>query len=210
MPFVQAKCPNCGGFLAVDNEKEAAVCQFCQTPFIVEKAINNYNININNHITVEQANVRIEGAPSKENLLKRAQNFERSGDIVTALKYYEKVLDLDVYNNHAINGIRRINQGVFFSDDASHIISSGKLCLVKDYIVYKRKSGKTIVIALKDCLGAKSSFKNLTIIKKEMANKSSIVHATEVFGILAKRKGAAKEWVQVINNAIKGVYPSQI
>ncbi|MBO4894719.1 MAG: leucine-rich repeat domain-containing protein [Clostridia bacterium] len=44
MSFVQAKCPNCGGVLAVDNSNEAAVCQFCNTPFIVEKAVNNYNI----------------------------------------------------------------------------------------------------------------------------------------------------------------------
>lgn len=47
MPFVQAKCPNCGGVLAVDNSNEAAVCQFCNTPFIVERAINNYNITNN-------------------------------------------------------------------------------------------------------------------------------------------------------------------
>ncbi len=44
MPFVQAKCPNCGGMLAVDNSKKAAICQFCEDAFIVEEAINNYNI----------------------------------------------------------------------------------------------------------------------------------------------------------------------
>ncbi len=43
MPFVQAKCPNCGGILAVDKSIDAAVCQFCNTPFIVEKAVNYYN-----------------------------------------------------------------------------------------------------------------------------------------------------------------------
>ena len=43
MPFVQAKCPECGGVLAVDADKKAAVCQFCGEPFIVQEAINNYN-----------------------------------------------------------------------------------------------------------------------------------------------------------------------
>ena len=47
MAFLQGKCPNCGGFLAVDNTKDAAVCPFCDTPFISEKAIHYYNITNN-------------------------------------------------------------------------------------------------------------------------------------------------------------------
>lgn len=48
MPFVQAKCPECGGMLAVDNSKKAAICQFCGNAFVVEEAVNNY---ITNNIT---------------------------------------------------------------------------------------------------------------------------------------------------------------
>lgn len=43
MPLVPAICPNCGGQVEVNNSQEAAVCKFCGTPFIVEKAINQYN-----------------------------------------------------------------------------------------------------------------------------------------------------------------------
>ena len=43
MSFVQAKCPECGGMLAVDVDKKAAVCQFCGEAFIVQEAINNYS-----------------------------------------------------------------------------------------------------------------------------------------------------------------------
>ena len=43
MPFVQAKCPECGGMLAVDDSKKAGVCQFCDEAFIIQDAINNYN-----------------------------------------------------------------------------------------------------------------------------------------------------------------------
>ena len=42
--FVPAACPKCGGQLQVDPSQEAAVCQYCGTPFVVEKAIQNYNI----------------------------------------------------------------------------------------------------------------------------------------------------------------------
>ena len=55
MPIVSCKCTNCGANLEVDNTKDAAICKFCGTAFIVEKAINNYNVN--NHITAEVVNV---------------------------------------------------------------------------------------------------------------------------------------------------------
>lgn len=67
MSFVQAKCPNCGGILAVDDAHDAAVCQFCNTPFIVEKAINNYNTT--NNITVGAGAVVNVVAPEKSDFV---------------------------------------------------------------------------------------------------------------------------------------------
>lgn len=61
MPLVPAKCPECGGNVVVDNEKEAWVCDFCKTPFVVDKAINNFNtinnITNNNEIKADVVNV---------------------------------------------------------------------------------------------------------------------------------------------------------
>lgn len=51
MPFVNAKCPNCGGTLQVDNSKRAAMCPYCKEAYVVEDAINNYITN--NYTTVE-------------------------------------------------------------------------------------------------------------------------------------------------------------
>lgn len=39
-----AICTQCGAAVNVDPRQEAAVCRYCGTPFIIEKAINNYNI----------------------------------------------------------------------------------------------------------------------------------------------------------------------
>ena len=55
MPFVQGNCTNCGGTLAVDNEKDAWICPYCNTPFIVEKAIKNYSIT--NNIVANTVNI---------------------------------------------------------------------------------------------------------------------------------------------------------
>ena len=59
MPLVNAKCTNCGANLEVDNTKDAAICPYCGSAYIVEKAINNYNItnNTTNNINAEVVNV---------------------------------------------------------------------------------------------------------------------------------------------------------
>lgn len=55
MPLVNAKCTNCGATLSVDNTKDALICQFCGSAFVVEKAINNYNIT--NNIKANTVNI---------------------------------------------------------------------------------------------------------------------------------------------------------
>ena len=51
MGLVVAKCTNCGANLEVDPKLDAAICPFCNSAYIVEKAINNYNIgNINANV----------------------------------------------------------------------------------------------------------------------------------------------------------------
>ena len=73
MPLIKAQCPNCGGALEVDNTQDAAICPFCKTPYIVEKAINQYNMNaaaVNfngtvNMIAPDQKNRMFENAESQ-------------------------------------------------------------------------------------------------------------------------------------------------
>lgn len=48
MKFVEAKCPNCGGVLKVDEEKDAAICEYCGQPFVVEKAVKIKQKIVNN------------------------------------------------------------------------------------------------------------------------------------------------------------------
>jgi len=55
MPLTLAKCTNCGATLEVENTKDACICPYCKSAFIVEKAINNYNIT--NNITAGTVNI---------------------------------------------------------------------------------------------------------------------------------------------------------
>lgn len=68
MPIVKAQCTSCGGTLDVDNSKDAAICPFCNTPYIVEKAIQQFNINNTNYI---QNAVFYNTKESEAELLKR-------------------------------------------------------------------------------------------------------------------------------------------
>ena len=93
MPLVECKCTNCGAVLKVDKDKDAAICEFCQTPFIVQKAINNYNT-INN-ISDSVVNIYNNNLNEKENLIKRMFTFLEEGNVKDALLYSERILDLD-------------------------------------------------------------------------------------------------------------------
>ncbi|MCL2036746.1 MAG: hypothetical protein FWG83_05090 [Oscillospiraceae bacterium] len=94
MAFVVAKCTQCSASLRVDSLKEATICDFCGSPFITEKAINNYNISA--------LTVNIQGNNSAAaNLALRAKQFLIESDIKKAEGYIEKALDLDINNRMA-------------------------------------------------------------------------------------------------------------
>ncbi|MDR1640500.1 MAG: leucine-rich repeat domain-containing protein, partial [Clostridiales bacterium] len=48
MPLVPAICTQCGARLNVDSSSDAAICKYCGTPFVVEKAVNLYSVSANN------------------------------------------------------------------------------------------------------------------------------------------------------------------
>jgi len=59
--LVPAICTQCGATLEVDPSQEAAVCKFCNTPFIIEKAINNYNVKFANIEHADNVNIDLTG-----------------------------------------------------------------------------------------------------------------------------------------------------
>ncbi|MBQ8000298.1 MAG: hypothetical protein IJ298_03665 [Ruminococcus sp.] len=86
MPLVAAKCTQCGQNLQIDDAKEAAVCPYCDTPFITEKAINNYKLEI--------GNVVVEGV-SVETKLNNAEVFYKMhGNANRARELFEEVVDI--------------------------------------------------------------------------------------------------------------------
>lgn len=123
MAFVQAKCTNCGGILAVDNEKDAAICEFCGTPFVVEKAVNNYVQNI--YIQNTAVNSENEDA---EHLLRLADNEFRSEKYKEAEQYYTQILKHNSDNIQAWMGKGNTILYSTYNDFDYHGLKEGIQC----------------------------------------------------------------------------------
>ena len=93
MPLVNAKCTNCGAPLQVDNSHEAAVCQYCGSAFIVEKAIQNFNYHFTNNITAQNVIIAGKGEMEKERLLANAQTNENFKEYDKAFEIYSQVAE---------------------------------------------------------------------------------------------------------------------
>ena len=90
MALVKAICTHCGGVLDVDNEKDAWVCKYCNTPFIVEKAVNIYNTNT----TVKAEHVDYYGGKaSMEELIQRADAYSTLNEQAKLRKTYEEMIE---------------------------------------------------------------------------------------------------------------------
>ena len=101
--FVPATCTNCGASLEVDPEQETAKCSHCGSAFLIDQAIQNYNVSVAGNLTVNGATININGK-NIDNLLERAYEFGKSGDFDQARKYFDEVLDSDISNAKAKQG----------------------------------------------------------------------------------------------------------
>ncbi len=109
MGLVPAKCTQCGGDIEVDSTKEAAICMFCGTAFITEKAINKYNSYTTNNININSSGniVNIIDIDDKDDdkfdeYLRVARLSRDNGDDEKTLKFYNLVLEIEPQNWEAI------------------------------------------------------------------------------------------------------------
>ncbi len=198
--LIPAKCTSCGAALKVDASQQAAICPFCNSAYIVEQAINNYNISVNGDINVENATININGIDA-DNLLLRAKEFEREGEYQTALDYYNQVLDADTGKQEARDGIERIKKIIFdyvyFESPANRSFTAGKLQLKRDRLLFIDRKEKETVYELRWMKNLQLSIGGFEFTYGENPSKISFVC-----------KGKGSEWANVINNAMGDVYPT--
>lgn len=199
--IVPAICTNCGASLNVDSSQTAAVCPFCNSAYIVEKAIQEYRINVSGNVMVNGASININGK-NIDNLLERANQYGRDGDFDKALDYFNEVLDSDVNSEKAILGIRKIknilNDYVYFSEKTN----KGLLELKKGRLILTNNVSPQL-FELERIYG-------LTIAKKSLFSSEKSLQFT--YSGLPERRitldtSNAGKWFIVIEDAKMGKYP---
>ncbi len=70
--MVPAQCTQCGGVLDVNKNEQTATCPYCGTTFVIEKAINDYNVKFDVNGAVKDV-LAFAGQQMKENREERRQ-----------------------------------------------------------------------------------------------------------------------------------------
>lgn len=123
MPLVPAKCTQCGSNLEIDSSKEAAICPFCNTPFITEKAINHYNTtNVTNIENLHADVVNILDDNSKENKVLSGDTFIKLGDYAKAESVYIELTENFPHDYRGWWGLIRVKTLDFTNCDISRTI----------------------------------------------------------------------------------------
>lgn len=109
MPLVPAICTQCGARLEVDPNCEAAICKYCNTPFITEKAINNYNTTYVTNIGHLHADVvHINDDSSRDSRVKSGETFLKFNDYTSAEEVFGKLTKDCPYDYRGWWGLVRV------------------------------------------------------------------------------------------------------
>lgn len=150
--LVPAKCTGCGASLEVDIRESAAICPYCNNAYIVEQAINNYNVKMDGNINVSSATINVSGV-NITNLLVRAKDFRLKNEFENALAYYEQVLDIDFTNQEAHDGVEKtkkaIDNYIYLTSSANKVFTSGTLQLQKNRLVMNLRKGAKYTTLIK-------------------------------------------------------------
>lgn len=85
MSVVNAKCPNCGASIQLDNERTEGFCSYCGSKVKVEEAQK----------LLIQGTVKVDTSDELENLYQIARRAKESNNSESAYKYYDMILVKD-------------------------------------------------------------------------------------------------------------------
>ncbi len=91
--MLELKCPNCKAEIELDDSREIGFCRYCGTKVLIEPNKS-----------------KVDGIAGVDNLLLRAEQFYSENNFEKAKEYYNRVLDVDINNSSAKQGIINIEQ----------------------------------------------------------------------------------------------------
>lgn len=141
MSSVQAKCTSCGGIISVEENYEYAVCPFCNTTFIVEEAVNKYNIEVETNMEstpspVVNENMFSEIDYKSLDIVMQIQSVRRMGITAYIIAFFDPIVSL-------ILAIMGKNRGYSFSDTPNELKES-----LENAIDYNERAKKLSILFL--------------------------------------------------------------
>jgi len=113
MPFVDAKCPNCGGEIKLDDNTIKGFCLHCGSQLMVQETIQKFKI---------EGDVSVQGIASVDNLIKLLYRDIDNGKIRTEdfKERYKRAIELDPDNAELITmqDVLIRNDKVYFVGDS--------------------------------------------------------------------------------------------
>jgi len=138
MPLVPVKCTSCGGVLKVDQTSETAICSYCKTPFVIEKAINNYHVT--NKITA--GTVNISGFDEKA-ALTHARNLCKNKEFKQARNLLVKTIETCPTSGEAYLLMVMVDYGIDTQENlARHAVPLNKSKSFKYAMQYLDENGR--------------------------------------------------------------------
>lgn len=112
--IISLNCPNCGANMDADDSREFCFCSYCGYKIV----------NMKEKVEISGA-VKIDNSETIENLLTRAQQLERSGNIDEAYTNYSRVLEMQPTNATAQAGLKRVSNIVTEPNVTVKFVSEG-------------------------------------------------------------------------------------
>jgi len=113
--MVPAICSQCGAQVSVDASQETAFCTYCGAKFIVEKAINTYNIK---NASIGHADtINVYAGDTAENLTDRAMIMLKDNQSRKARELFEDALNKDARYWKAYLGLFMFSRNIRSEED---------------------------------------------------------------------------------------------
>ena len=198
--FVAAKCPNCGAALEVDAAKEAAICPYCNTPYIVDKAINMVQIGNVGGMSIGSAVVNVNGV-SAGPMVERVLYLEKNLRFKQALQICERALEIDPYNMKAMEAETRLRKEIdsYIYDEIK--LPKGSISIRReDIMIQEKKSSIKLPYTLI------SSVKGEDLIFEILKIQLKGEDKPRTFRLADGQEGRAKAFAEHIKHAMTGAY----
>lgn len=176
--MIELKCPNCKADIELDETRDFGFCRYCGTKVLIEPNKS-----------------KVDGIAGIDNLLLRAEQFYKENNFTKALEYYNRVLDVDINNLHAKQGILEIQKKRDIK--VGDIVNSTVIDITgRSYvgcIIVQLENGQEYPLPLSD-ISPNISRANIsigdkfTLVCESMANNRPILVSQEVKAIHNKEK----------------------